>query len=68
MGLPQEKTAFTRSDYLAWENEQTERHEYVAGEVFAMTGVRDIHNVIAQNITFALRQQEAAMVQVQVLA
>ena len=56
MGLPQEKPAFTRSDYLAWENEQPDRHEFVAGEVFAMTGVRDVHNVIAGNFYLALRQ------------
>lgn len=56
MGLPAEKPAFTREDYLAWENEQAERHEYVGGEVFAMTGVRDSHNVVAGNFYLALRQ------------
>jgi len=55
MGPAAEKPAFTRNDFIAWENEQTDRHEFVEGEVFAMTGVRDSHNVIAQNLTFALR-------------
>ena len=56
MGLPAEKPAFTRNDFIAWENEQAERHEFVAGEVFAMTGVRDSHNVVAGNFYLVLRQ------------
>ena len=28
--------------YMAWEAEQPERHEFFAGEVFAMTGAREI--------------------------
>lgn len=31
---------FTAEDYLAWEETQVEKHEFVAGEVFAMTGAR----------------------------
>jgi hypothetical protein len=27
------------ADYLAWEAEQTVRHDYLDGEVFAMAGV-----------------------------
>jgi Uma2 family endonuclease len=42
-------------DFLAWEATQTERHEFLAGEVFAMTGARDGHNTIALNIASALR-------------
>lgn len=56
MGLAVEKTVFTRSDYIAWENEQADRHEFVEGEVSVMTGVRDSHNVIAGNFYLALRQ------------
>lgn len=33
----------TTSDYLAWEAEQTERHEFVGGETFAMAGAEDRH-------------------------
>lgn len=36
----------TAADYLAWEVTQTERHEYVDGEVWAMAG----------NVYMALRQ------------
>jgi Uma2 family endonuclease len=43
------------SGFIAWENEQRDRHEYVAGEVFAMTGARRIHNIAAGNIYALLR-------------
>jgi len=55
MGLPAEKPHFSRVDYLIWEHDQPERHEYLAGEVFAMVGVRDRHNVIAGNLYVPLR-------------
>ena len=55
MALPAEKPIFSRIDFLVWEHGQTERHEYVDGEVFAMTGVRDRHNVIGGNLYLALR-------------
>ena len=42
--------------YLAWEAEQAERHEFIRGEVFAMTGARATHNTIALNIALALRE------------
>jgi Uma2 family endonuclease len=35
---------FTIDDYLAWEPTQTEKHDYVRGEVFAMTGGTLRHN------------------------
>ena len=35
---------FSIDDYMAWEAKQSERHEYLRGEVFAMTGARDAHN------------------------
>ncbi len=43
-------------DYLAWEATQSERHEYVDGEVWAMTGARATHNLIAGNAYIWLRQ------------
>ena len=55
MGLPAEKPCFNRADYLIWEHDQPERHEYVAGEVFAMVGVRDRRNVIALNLAALVR-------------
>lgn len=55
MALPLRKESFSSDEFLAWEASQTERHEYIAGEVFAMTGARDGHNTIALNIATSLR-------------
>jgi Uma2 family endonuclease len=41
--------------FLAWECEQPERHEWVDGEIFAMTGARDAHNRLAGNVYIAVR-------------
>ena len=48
---------FTFEDYLAWEETQTERHEYIGGEVFAMVGGSTVHNTISLNAAIALRSQ-----------
>ncbi|MDP2794364.1 MAG: Uma2 family endonuclease [Sulfurisoma sp.] len=37
-------------DYLAWERRQETRHEYVNGEIHAMTGASRKHNLINGNI------------------
>jgi len=41
--------------YLAWEELQPERHEYVDGEVYAMVGARSTHNTITLNAYASLR-------------
>lgn len=41
--------------FLTWESEQAERHEWVDGEIFAMTGARDGHNTLALNVAVALK-------------
>ena len=41
--------------YLAWEELQPERHEYVDGEVYAMVGARSTHNTITLNAYTSLR-------------
>lgn len=56
MGLPQTKPLFDADAYLAWEAEQPDRSEYVAGEVFAMVGVRREHATVTLNIGSALRE------------
>jgi Uma2 family endonuclease len=53
--MPQMKPVFDFDAYLAWEAEQPERHEFVEGEVFAMTGARSTHNTIALNFAFFLK-------------
>jgi Uma2 family endonuclease len=41
-------------EYVAWERNQPTKHEYVAGEVFAMSGVSAAHSRMAANIIAAL--------------
>lgn len=55
MALADHRQKFDAAAYLAWEAEQTERHEFVDGEIYAMTGARDAHNRVALNVAFALR-------------
>jgi Uma2 family endonuclease len=45
------------SEFLHWEQEQEGRHEFVRGEVFAMVGSTDRHNLVALNIAVILREQ-----------
>ena len=40
----------TRDEYLAFENDSPIRHEYVAGEVYAMTGATKRHSLITLNL------------------
>jgi Uma2 family endonuclease len=49
------KPRFSAQDYLAWEAEQSEKHEYLAGEVFAMAGASDAHVTISLNLAITLR-------------
>ena len=50
-------TYVSYEDYLAYEQRSGDRHEYVAGQIYAMVGTTDRHNVIAGNIYVALRAQ-----------
>ena len=56
MGLALEKIQFSAQEYLDWESEQEGKHEYVAGEVYAMVGVRRVHAIVALNLGAALRE------------
>ena len=56
MGQAAPNPIFTAVDYLAWEAEQSQRHEFLDGEVFAMAGAEDRHVTVSMNIAFALRQ------------
>jgi Uma2 family endonuclease len=40
---------FTPEEYFAWEEQQIERHEYIDGEVYAMSGGTIIHSQISSN-------------------
>ncbi len=54
MGQPQSK--FSLDEFIAWEETQPERHEFVRGEVFAMTGARRVHGLVSGNVFATLRQ------------
>lgn len=56
MGSAARIKAMTAADYLAWEATQTERHEFVDGEVCAMSGAEDRHVTVALNFASALKQ------------
>ncbi|MBN9385409.1 MAG: Uma2 family endonuclease [Chitinophagaceae bacterium] len=45
----------TITEYLEWESNQEEKHEYYQGEVFAMSGPKLQHLRITGNLTFRLR-------------
>jgi len=55
MTSPAEQSAFDAEGYLAWEEQQAEKHEYVRGEVFAMVGARREHVVVAGNLYAAFK-------------
>jgi Uma2 family endonuclease len=56
MGQAEHTPVFSADEYLAWEPEQLDRHEFLDGEVFAMAGAEDRHVTVSMNIAFALRQ------------
>jgi len=49
-----ERRLFTFEEYLAMERSGPLRHEYVAGEIFAMGEPRQAHAIIAMNLAAAL--------------
>jgi Uma2 family endonuclease len=46
---------FTPEEYFQWEEGQQLRHEYVNGEVYAMSGGTINHSKIASNLNFILK-------------
>ena len=53
MTQPAPKRLFTLADYLALEPEGKVRHEFIDGELVAMTGTSRAHNAIVTNLTAA---------------
>jgi Uma2 family endonuclease len=56
VALPQ-KTRLTEAEYLAFERKSETKHEYVDGEVFAMTGASEEHNLICAMVNAVLIYQ-----------
>jgi Uma2 family endonuclease len=59
MGQAASVHRLSSEDYLAWEASQTQRHELIRGEVFAMAGAEDRHVTVSGNFYMALRQHLA---------
>jgi len=57
MGEALPRTMMDQDEYLRWEAEQAEKHEYLAGEIYAMVGVRREHALVALAIGSVLRQR-----------
>jgi Uma2 family endonuclease len=58
MSVPIPKfSRLSTEDYLEMELSSPVKHEYVAGDIFAMTGTSVSHNTIALNLAFLLREQ-----------
>lgn len=50
-----DRLLMSADEYLAWEEQQAFRHEYLHGEVYAMTGGTLPHNDLAVNLTTLLK-------------
>ncbi len=50
------RSELTPAEYLAWEREQADRHEYHVGDVFSMAGGSPRHNWLAGNVQSALKR------------
>lgn len=55
MGIPQIADRFSFEEYLAWEEQQAKKHEYVRDEVFAMAGARRVHVTVSLNLASAFK-------------
>ena len=55
--MGQALTRLNLQEFLDWENQQAERHEFHHGEVFAMVGARRVHGLISLNIAASLKTQ-----------
>jgi Uma2 family endonuclease len=48
---PAPQKRMTADEYLAWEREQMERHEFLGGEIFSMAGGSPRHNTLIAAVT-----------------
>lgn len=57
MATPQQKLIFTEAEYLAFERQADERHEYIDGQIRAMAGESMAHARINANLARELGNQ-----------
>ena len=57
MSQPQTLPRYTVEEYLTWERESEERHEYLDGEIYAMAGESEQHGDICVNLVRELSLQ-----------
>lgn len=55
--MPSAQPSLSPEEYLAWERRQETRHDYVNGEIHAMTGASRRHNLICGNLLASLHGQ-----------
>ena len=53
----QPRPYLTETEYLDRERVSTSKHEYYAGEIFAMSGASEAHNLIASNVNASIYAQ-----------
>ena len=52
-----QEPTFDADAYLAWEETQAEKHEFLAGETFAMVGAPREHVIVSLNLAASLKQR-----------
>ncbi len=57
MSLPKPHVRMTVAEYLESEKNGTVRHEYLDGEIYAMSGASKRHNLISVNLLAQLRER-----------
>ncbi len=55
--VAQPKPRISEEDYLTFERANRTKHEYYAGQIYAMAGAKEPHNLIAGNTHAALHRQ-----------
>lgn len=56
MGIPETQQFVSVDEYLEGEAQSEIRHEYIGGQVYAMSGGSEAHNAICLNLASAIRQ------------
>ncbi len=55
MSLARQHTSYTADECLSMEDDSSDKHEFIAGEVYAMSGASERHSRIALNAAYRFR-------------